>query len=215
MTPIVKINPRDIDYGLIKHAARILQTGGLVIFPTDTLYGLGANIYDDVATKRVFEIKKRPLNKSLPVLIADSKELASLAQEIPPLAKALIDSFWPGQLTLIFKKTGKVSTILTGGKDTVAVRIPDHPISLALIREAGFPLTGPSANITGVEPPTTAEEAAKTLGDMVDLIIDTGPCPVGAPSTVLDLTGSKPRILREGAISRQVLEAKLGRIMVK
>ncbi len=206
---IFKIESEHIDYSLIRRAAGILRAGGLVIFPTDTLYGLGANIYDDAAIKRVFEIKKRPLNKSLPVLIADPEEVASLTQEIPPLAKALMGSFWPGQLTLIFKKGSRVSTFLTGGKDTVALRIPDHPVSLALIREAGFPLTGPSANLTGVEPPVTAEEAAKTLGEMVDLIIDTGPCPVGAPSTVLDLTGSKPRIIREGAIPRHVLETQV------
>jgi L-threonylcarbamoyladenylate synthase len=203
---IFKIEPHHIDHSLIRTAADILRAGGLVIFPTDTLYGLAANIYNDVALKRVFEVKKRPLNKPLPVLISDPGELSSLAQQIPPLAKTLMDFFWPGSLTLVFKKTAKVSAILTGGKGTVAVRVPDHPVTLALIREASFPVTGPSANISGMEPPVTAEEAARNLGEKVDLVIDAGPCPIRTPSTILDLTGSKPQILREGAIPRQILE---------
>lgn len=215
MIPTVKIDSRHIDHDLIREAARILKAGGLVIFPTDTLYGLAANIYNDVALKRVFEVKKRPLNKPLPVLISDPGELSSLAQQIPPLAKTLMDFFWPGSLTLVFKKTAKVPALMTAGMDSVAVRIPDHPVSLALIREAGFPLTGPSANISGMEPPVTAEEAARNLEEKADLVIDSGPCSVGAPSTVLDLTGSRPRILREGAIRREVLEAKIRCIMVK
>lgn len=209
MSELIKINPHNIDANLIGQAAEVLKAGGLVIFPTDTVYGLGANALDEKAVRAVFEVKKRSFDNPLPVLIADQKELETLVSEIPDEAGELTRSFWPGGLTLILRKSKKIPSIVTGGGETIALRMPDHPVTLALLKETSFPMVGPSANISGEEAPVESANINPVLAKQVDLIIDAGPAPVGIPSTIVDLSQGRARILREGAVTKKTLESVL------
>lgn len=209
MARLIKIDQTQIDADLIRQAAEALKAGGLVIFPTDTVYGLGANALDEKAVRSVFQVKQRSFDNPLPVLIVDEKELERLAKEVPDEAKELASSFWPGGLTLVLKKSAKIPSIVTAGGDTVALRVPDHPVTLALLKETSVPLVGPSANISGEEAPADAAAINPLLTKQVDVIIDAGPAPVGIPSTIVDLTQGKARILREGAVTKKTLESVL------
>ena len=198
--------PEDVQKQIDK-GIEIIRKGGVVAFPTDTVYGLGAGIYIESGIKRVFEIKKRPASAALPLLLASAAQIHEVALDIHPNGWRLIKQFLPGGLTLVVYRTRVVKDIITGGGDTVAIRIPDHPIPCALIRGSGMPLVGTSANLSGNGNLTTAEEVRREFGSAVDLVIDGLPVPPGMESTVVDVTGEVPVILREGAISRAEIAA--------
>jgi L-threonylcarbamoyladenylate synthase len=192
---------------LVERAIRILKNGGIVAFPTDTIYGLGANAFDEDAVLRVYEAKARPLNFALTLLLADTSQMKLVAENIPKMAWKLAEKIMPGALTIILNKSMAVSNMITGEGNTVAVRIPNHPVPIALIKGLGAPITGTSANISGGNNPLTAEDVFKQLRYRVDMIIDGGRCPIGVSSTVLDLTTNPPKIIREGAISRDQIKS--------
>jgi L-threonylcarbamoyladenylate synthase len=186
-------------------AGKLLREGGVVAYPTDTLYGLGASVKDEKAVARVFEIKGRPQKQGLPVLVASYEQLAGLVEGIPPEALWLTHRFWPGALSLVFRKQSWLSIVVSGG-DTVAVRQPSHPSPLELIEYCGMPITGTSANKSGGSQPTTADEVLRQLDGLVDLVLDGGPCRAQMPSTILDLTVHPARLVREGAVSLEMLQ---------
>ncbi|MFH0913875.1 MAG: L-threonylcarbamoyladenylate synthase [Chloroflexota bacterium] len=196
--------PRDIR-GQIEQAIIILRQGGVVAFPTDTVYGLGASAAIPHAVERIYRIKGRPRSMALPLLLAHTEDIARLARFIPPMAECLIRGFLPGGLTLVLPKSVGVSDVVTAGGDTVAVRVPAHPVPVALAEGVG-PIVGTSANLSGKPSALTAEEVHAQLGDRVDFTIDGGRCPGGKESTVVDVTGERPVILREGAISREEIQ---------
>jgi len=183
----------------VEQATTILKQGGIVACPTDTVYGVVAAINIERAVARVYQIKGRPHSQALPILLADKSQIAEVAKVVPPLAWRLADKFWPGALTIVLFKSASVPDIVTGGGKTIAVRIANHPIPIAIIRGLGVPIVGTSANLSGSPSALTAEEVRSQLGDRVDLIIDGGRCPGGRESTIVDLTGETPLILREGA----------------
>jgi L-threonylcarbamoyladenylate synthase len=196
----------------IKHAAELLRSGKLVAFPTETVYGLGANALDAKAVARVFEAKGRPSTSPIIVHVSDRAMIERVASSWPETARILADRFWPGPLTLVVPKMSEVPDIVTAGLPTVGVRMPAHPVALALIEAAQVPIAAPSANrFTGISP-TTAEHVRRSLGDRADYILDGGPCPVGIESTVLSLVNEIPVLLRPGGISRQQIEELIGLI---
>jgi L-threonylcarbamoyladenylate synthase len=188
----------------VKKGVVILKKGGVIAFPTDTVYGLGASMAIDSAVERVYRIKERPRQMALPLLLADLSQLEKVAISIPPSARLLAERFWPGPLTLVLLKSDAVPDIVTAGSETVAVRIADHPIPTALARGVGTAIIGTSANLSGQPSALTTEEARAQLGDRVELIIE-GDCPGGKESTIVDLSGEKPVILRRGALSIETL----------
>jgi L-threonylcarbamoyladenylate synthase len=190
----------------VEKGIEIIREGGVIAFPTDTVYGLGAGAYIEPAINRIFQIKQRPPNMALPILLADASQIHEVAQDIPANGWRLIKEFLPGGLTLVVYRTKIVKDIITAGGDTVAIRIPDHPVPRALIRGCGMPIIGTSANISGKPPILTAEDARNELGSVVDLVIEGYPSPAGTESTVIDVTGEIPVILRNGAISRSEIE---------
>ena len=191
--------------GQIDKGVAILKRGGLVAFPTDTVYGLGACYSNNAAVERIFRVKKRPQNMALPLLLADVDQIAEVVEHVSPAAWFIIHRFLPGALTLVLPKSKAVPDIVTGGGRTVAVRIPAHPVPVALIKGIGAPVIGTSANVSGQPSTVTADEVHSQFGDEIDLIINVGRCPGGRESTIVDVTGEVPRVLREGAISRQEL----------
>ncbi len=199
-----------VDARQIEQAAAILRSGGVVAFPTETVYGLGADARNEAAVRRVFAIKGRPADHPLIVHLAAAEWLDDWARAAPDAARRLARAFWPGPLTLVLERAAHVLDAVTGGQDSVALRVPDHPLALALIRAAG-PLVAPSANRFGRVSPTTAEHVRAELGDAVDLILDGGPCPVGVESTVLSLISDTPTLLRPGAVTPAQIAAILGR----
>jgi L-threonylcarbamoyladenylate synthase len=194
----------------LAEAAAILRGGGLVAFPTETVYGLGANALDRRAVARIYSVKGRPAFNPVIAHVASIEQARALAATWPSIADRLAEVFWPGPLTLVVPKAAMVPDIVTAGAETIAIRVPAHPVALALIREAGVPLAAPSANRSSAVSPTTAEHVAKGLGGRVDLILDAGPTAVGIESTVVDLTGPRPRILRPGPIGPAAIEAVIG-----
>ena len=196
------------DPSAITRAAAILREGGIVAFPTDTVYGLGANVFLPQALEKVMDAKQRPDEKSLPVLIADRDHLRKLVTRVPPSAELLMETFWPGALTIVLPKQPRLSPLL--GESTLAVRQPNHAAIVALLEAAGFPLTGTSANRSGKPAATSAQEVREQLGNSVDMILDSGPASGNTPSTVIDCTREPARILREGALKRSGLAAVLG-----
>jgi len=184
----------------MRQAAGILRAGGLVAFPTETFYGLGAAALDAAAVRRVFEIKGRPASMPLPLLVDSRAMAASVAAEIPPRAGELMERHWPGALTLVLRATPRIPAEITAGTGTVGVRVPAHAVARALVRALGEPVTAPSANPTGAPPPVTADEVLAHFGGAIDLILDAGATPGGAPSTVLDVTVDPPRVIRQGAV---------------
>ncbi len=198
----------------VSQAGAWIRRGGLVAFPTETVYGLGANALDPAAAARIFEAKRRPHFDPLIVHVAKLEELKPLVADFPPLAEELAANFWPGPLTLVLPKSPKVPDLVTSGLSTVAVRIPRHPLAVRLLEAAQVPVAAPSANRFGRLSPTRAEHVAEQLGDRIDYILDGGPCEVGVESTVLALTSLGPRLLRPGGVSLEDLEALIGPISV-
>jgi L-threonylcarbamoyladenylate synthase len=197
------------DEGLDR-AAAVLRRGGLVGFPTETVYGLGAHAYDADAVRRVFAAKGRPADNPLIVHLPDAEHFGTVASEVTPLARELAERFCPGPLTLVVAARADLPSVTTGGLATVAVRVPDHPVAAALLTAVGLPVAAPSANRSGRPSPTVAAHVLADLGPAVDLILDGGPCPVGVESTVVDARGRQPVVLREGSISREELGAPPG-----
>ncbi|MFI7405757.1 L-threonylcarbamoyladenylate synthase [Streptomyces sp. NPDC049541] len=195
----------------IEKAAGVLRAGGLVAFPTETVYGLGANAEDAAAVARIFQVKGRPPSHPLIVHLADAQHLDDWVQEVPATARLLAERFWPGPLTLVLRRGPRVPLEATGGLETVAVRVPDHPVALALLSAFGGGVTAPSANRFGQVSPTAAAHVRAELGDAVDFVLDGGPCEVGVESTIVDATGERPSILRPGGVTLEELEAVLGR----
>lgn len=214
MTEMVPVDPRDPDPHIIARAAEILRRGGLVAFPTETVYGLGADGLNPAALARLFEAKGRPATDPVILHIAEVEALDALAREIPSTARTLARRFWPGPLTMVLPKRPIVPDLATAGLPTVAVRMPAHPVALALIRAAGVPIAAPSANRFGHTSPTTAQHVWEDLAGRIDLILDAGPTAIGVESTVVDLTAPIPTILRPGGLPREALEEAIGPVAV-
>ncbi|NJL17992.1 MAG: threonylcarbamoyl-AMP synthase [Nitrospira sp.] len=198
------------DAASIRLAGRIIKTGGLVAFPTETVYGLGCDALNPDAAAKVFEAKQRPQFDPLIVHIADRTQLDAVVASQPPLAQRLMDEFWPGPLTLVLPKQPAIPDLVTAGLSTVAVRMPKHSIAQALMREAGTPIAAPSANPFGYVSPTNARHVSENLGSKVDIILDGGPCQVGVESTIVSLLGPQPELLRPGSITFEQLTAVIG-----
>lgn len=201
MANVVVVDTFEKVHSAVQRASEILSHGGLVIFPTETVYGLAADALSEEAVRRVWEVKGRPSDKPLPVQVADVDGLRLLWREVPEELLPLIHAFMPGPLTLVYWRSALVPDIVTAGVDTVGVRIPNHPIALALLKEFGRPIVAPSANLSGEEPPSRVEEVSPDLLEKVDLVLDAGDTGGGVPSTVLDVTVRPARILRAGALS--------------
>jgi L-threonylcarbamoyladenylate synthase len=211
-TWIVKIENEKIDIKKIKKAAELLKKGKLVAFPTETVYGLGANALDPKAVEKIFKAKKRPTDNPIIVHVSDKEMVNKLVQKIPNKALLLMDKFWPGPLTLVMKKSNLVPDIVTSGLNTVAIRMPSHEIAFLLIKESGVPIAAPSANLAGKPSPTIPEDVIQDLDGRVDAIIDAGESDIGVESTVLDLTTKIPTLLRPGGITLEQLESILGKV---
>ncbi len=196
----------------IRQAAEIIRRGGVVAFPTETVYGLGADAFHSLAVARIFEIKDRPSFDPLIAHIAALDELSKLVTNVPIPAERLIRRFWPGPLTLVLSKREEVPDIVTAGLPTVAVRMPKHPVALQLIKEAGSPIAAPSANPFGYVSPTRAEHVRSQLGDRVDLTLDGGPCEVGVESTIVSFLEEIPRLLRPGGLQLEEIESVIGKV---
>ncbi len=201
------IDPAGIELG-----GKILREGGLVAFPTETVYGLGGNALDADASRKIYEAKGRPSDNPLIVHICEISALEKITESVPETARRLADAFWPGPMTLIFRKSDAVPDSTTGGLDTVAVRFPDHPAALALIRAAGGYVAAPSANTSGRPSPTQASHVWEDLQGKIDMIIDGGEVGIGIESTIVDLTEETPVILRPGYITREMLEKTIGHV---
>ena len=203
-----------VNAALIAQAVAVLKRGGIVAVPTETVYGLAADAENDAAVHAVFAAKGRPPDHPVIVHVADAAALAHWARAVPPGAHALANAYWPGPLTLVLKRSARASDLVTGGQDTVGLRCPAHPWARALLQAYGGALAAPSANSFGRISPTTADHVRADLGEKptgrVDLILDGGACPVGIESTIIDLSGNAPSILRPGAITRAMLEQTLG-----
>ena len=198
----------------IKEAAKILREGGLVAIPTETVYGLGADATNPEAVRRIFEVKGRPQDNPLILHLSGAQWLPRYCRDIPPLAFALARKFWPGPLTLVLKRRNNVPDEITAGLDTVAVRCPNHPVAQALIRELGLPIAAPSANLSGRPSCTDAQSVLADMGGKIEAVADGGSCAVGVESTILDLTGDFPRLLRPGGIPPEAMETIVGTIEV-
>src|SRR5258708_7409792 len=198
----------------IARAADILRSGGIVAFPSETVYGLGASAFDERAVARVFEVKGRPRFDPLIVHIADIDWIGRLADRFPVPARALADRFWPGPLTLVLPKTPAVPDLVTAGCPTVALRIPRHPVAQALLRAADLPIAAPSANAFGRISPTTAAHVREQLGDAVDLIVDGGPCRIGIESTVVEVTEDRVVLHRFGGTTLEEIEGLVGEVII-
>ncbi|MFO8019031.1 MAG: L-threonylcarbamoyladenylate synthase [Promethearchaeia archaeon] len=210
-TQLIKIDPENIDANNIRKSANILRNGGLVAFPTETVYGLGANALNPNAVCKIFEVKGRPPDNPLIIHIGRKADLERLAVNIPQDAELLIKNFWPGPLTLILKKSSIIPKIVNAGLETVAIRMPSNKIALSLIKEANVPISAPSANISTRPSPTSADHVINDLGEKVDLIIDGGETNIGVESSVIDLTTTPRTLLRPGGVTFEDLQAVLGK----
>ncbi len=213
-TRIIKIDENNIDKSLIEEAAKIIREGGLVAFPTETVYGLGANGLYEKAVKKIFLAKGRPQDNPLILHVHSVEQVKDLVEEIPPVAKLCMDKFWPGPLTIIFKKSPKVPEMISAGLDTVAIRMPENKIALELIKEANTPIAAPSANISGKPSPTSADHVIEDMMGKVDMILDGGDTGIGLESTVLDLSTDIPMILRPGGVTKEDLSKFIPNITI-
>ena len=211
-TKILKIDRQNFKDADLDQAGEIIRNGGLVAFPTETVYGLGGNAYDPEAASRIYAAKGRPSDNPLIVHIADMDGLSEIVADVPDTAKKLADAFWPGPMTLVMNKKPSVPDRTTGGLDTVAVRMPVDEIARALIRVSGVPVAAPSANRSGRPSTTTAAHCVEDLDGRIEMIIDGGPVDIGLESTIVDVTGDIPMLLRPGAITLEMLREVLGRV---
>ena len=198
----------------LKEAARILHSGGLVAFPTETVYGLGGNALDEDAARKIYAAKGRPSDNPLIAHVSCVEEVEPLVKEIPEAGRKLMEAFWPGPLTMIFPKSEKVPYGTTGGLDTVAIRMPDDPVANRLIALAGVPVAAPSANTSGRPSPTTADHVWQDMNGRIEMIIDGGPVGIGVESTIVDVSSAVPAVLRPGAITMEMLAEVLGEVSV-
>lgn len=213
-TRIVNLSKLDIDEDILNEAAKIIKRGGLVAFPTETVYGLGANGLDEEAVKKIYIAKERPQDNPLILHVSSKEEVDVLVKEVSDVAKLCMDKFWPGPLTLILNRSKIVPDVITGGLDSVAIRMPNNEIALKLIEEAGTPIAAPSANTSGSPSPTKANHVIEDLKGKIDMIIDGGSTEVGLESTILDLTGDIPSILRPGGITMEQLREVIPNVIV-
>ncbi|AJZ75871.1 L-threonylcarbamoyladenylate synthase [Candidatus Nitrosotenuis cloacae] len=213
-TKILRVNPRNPSISQIRQAAKKIRSGNVVAFPTETVYGLGANALDSKSVRKIFAAKGRPSDNPLIVHIFDIAEIGILADNIPNMAYDLMERFWPGPLTLVLKKSKIVPKIVTGGLDTVAIRMPKNKIAQAIIREASVPVAAPSANVAGRPSPTMAKHVREDLAGKISLIIDGGPTKIGIESTVVDLSKKTPMLLRPGSVTLEQLQEIVGAVKI-
>ncbi|MBS7635823.1 threonylcarbamoyl-AMP synthase [Candidatus Bathyarchaeota archaeon] len=211
-TLVFKVSPKNPDVKIIREAADIIRKGGLVAFPTETVYGLGADALNAEAVLALFKAKRRPLDNPPIVHVGRFEDVYKLVREIPAKADILMKTFWPGPLTLVFKRSSIVPNVTVAGLDTIAVRMPKHNVALALIRESGCPIAAPSANLAGRPSPTAAEHVLEDLDGRIDAVLDAGPTRIGVESTVLDMTVHPPQILRPGGTPLEALEGIVGKV---
>lgn len=211
-TIIAKADEKQAD--IFSKAGQILKAGGLVAFPTETVYGLGGDALSPLAAGKIYAAKGRPSDNPLIVHVADTESVYELAAEVSRQARLLMEAFWPGPLTIIFKKKPIVPDATTGGLDTVAIRMPSHPTALKLIQESGVYIAAPSANLSGRPSPTTAEHVIEDMDSRIDMILDGGPVGIGIESTIVDMTGDVPTILRPGFISGEMIQKILGTVQM-
>ena len=207
-----KVETDNADMSVIDRAGGIIKTGGLVAFPTETVYGLGGDALSSASSKKIYEAKGRPSDNPLIVHIADIEDMYRIAVDVPPVAITLAEKYWPGPLTMIMKKSPEVPKETTGGLDTVAVRFPSHPVARAFIKASGGFIAAPSANVSGRPSPTTGEHVLEDMNGRIDMIIDAGPCEIGLESTIIDLTTDIPMMLRPGYVNSEMLQSIIGRV---
>ena len=203
------------DTEAIRQAAEIIRSGGIGAFPTETVYGLGANAFNPLAVARIFEVKKRPYFDPLIVHISSPSDLEKLVTEIPINAKKLMDRFWPGPLTVVLLKREEIPDIVTAGLPTVGLRMPKHKMALSLIELTGCPIAAPSANLFGYLSPTTVEAVREQLNDRIDFLLDGGPCEVGVESTIVSFIERRPRLLRPGGVGLEEIESIIGSVEIR
>ncbi len=213
MADIIRTDPVRPSEEAIVAAALVVKAGGLAVLPTDTVYGLVADIRDGAAIGRLYALKERPAAKGLPVFISDRSELEGLTAEVPEETSILMDLYWPGPLTLVFKKNPHMPDTVTGSKPTIAVRQPGYVVCQGVLNEVGGPLTGTSANLSGGPAPRSVADLDPAIINGADIIIDGGVCPYGIPSTVLDVSGPVWRVLRQGAVTKEAIETAVGRVI--
>lgn len=214
-TKLVKIKDSEqIEDRELMEAARIIREGGLVAFPTETVYGLGANALDEEAAKKIYAAKGRPSDNPLIAHISCMEELEPLVSRIPEAGRRLAEAYWPGPLTMVFPKSGRVPYGTTGGLDTVAVRMPSDPVANRLIALAGVPIAAPSANTSGRPSPTTAQHVWQDMNGKIEMILDGGPVGIGVESTIVDVSGSVPTLLRPGAVTMEMLRETAGEVEI-
>lgn len=208
-TPIIKIDPESVEHQTIREIAQVIKNGEVIVYPTETFYGLGGDCFSQIALGKIFEIKRRPVSKGLPVLVSDLEMAKGLAAALPAAFQPLASRFWPGPLTLIFRAALHLPAGLVGAARTIGIRLPAVAWLQELIRETGSPLTATSANISGQGEIDSSAGVVRLFQGKVGLIVDGGPTPGGKPSTVIDLTGETPVLVREGTLSTQNLEKYL------
>ena len=209
-TLVLKVNSQKPDIEKVRAAAKIIREGGLVAFPTETVYGLGADALNSTAVLALFEAKKRPLDNPPIVHVENVSDVYRLAKQVSPKAERLMKEFWPGPLTLVFKRSETVPEVTVAGLDTIAIRMPQHKVALALIRESNRPIAAPSANLAGRPSPTSAKHVFDDLNGRIDAILDGGPTRIGVESTVLDLSVDPPQVLRPGGTTLETLRKVVG-----
>ena len=195
----------------IKAAVDVLANGGVAAIPTDTLYGLAANALDESAVMKIYELKGRPDGMALPLLLSQAEDVRMCAKEVPQAAWTLMERFWPGALTLVVRKSASIPDIVTAGLDTVALRVPDHPVPREIVETLGAPITGTSANLSGRPGITNPAAVRREFGNTINFVLDGGDAPGGVASTIVDVSGDGLRVLREGAVSREEVKAALGK----
>ncbi len=212
---IVKVDRGRPDAGVIAEAAAVIRAGGLVVLPTETVYGVAAALLDEAAIEKIYSAKGRPSHKPLPVLISDASQVRAAVRHVPRAARRLMEMFWPGPLTIVMDAAPAVPLAVTAATGTVGVRMPDDELALGLMRQAGVPLACTSANLSGDPSASGVDAIAGGFISRVDLVLDGGETPIGIPSTVVDLTGAAPRLIRAGSIAADDIEAVLGLKLAK